>query len=75
MIGWVLFIGAYDIAGMYFHNLFQVLRTPFEALIEGAIVYGVCAVGSWVGAMVLRARHNSVAQGRRRANDATPHRQ
>lgn len=73
MIGWVLFIGAYDIAGMYFHNLFQVLRTPFEALIEGAIVYGVCAVGSWVGGMVLRARLHSIAQGR--ANDATPHHQ
>src|SRR5271169_3122523 len=40
MIGWVMFVVAYDIAGMFFRNLFQVLRTPFEALLEGAVVYG-----------------------------------
>ena len=73
MVGWVVFLIAYDFAGMYFHNLFQVLRTPFEAMIEGTVVYGVCAVGSWVGAMILRARHHSIAQERRHANDVTPH--
>lgn len=67
MIGWMLFVVAYDIAGLVFHNLFQVLRTPFQALIEGAIVYGVIAVGSWVGAMFLQARKEPIAPSRRRA--------
>jgi hypothetical protein len=69
MIGWGIFVAAFDIAGMVFHNLFVVLRTPLEALIEGAIVYGVVAVGSWVGAMILQARDHPIAPRRRRAND------
>jgi hypothetical protein len=75
MIGWVVFVFAYDIAGIFFHNLFQVLRTPFQALIEGAIVYGVFAVGSWVGGMLLHARHHTIAPGRRRPSDPTPREQ
>lgn len=74
MIGWVIFVIAYDIVGMYFRNLFQVLRTPFEVLVEGAVIYGVCAVGSWVGGMVLHARTHPIAARRRRAEDmAHPH--
>lgn len=72
MIGWVIFVLAYDLSGMVFHNLFQVLRTPFQALIEGAIIYGVCAVGSWVGGMLLHARHHTIAPGRRRPSDVAP---
>jgi TctA family transporter len=75
MIGWVIFVIGYDIAGMYFRNLFQVLRTPFEVLVEGAVIYGVCAVGSWVGAMVLHARHHPIAARRRRVEDAAHHHQ
>lgn len=67
MIGWAFFVVAYDIAGIVFHNLFQVLRTPFQALIEGAVVYGVLAVGSWVGAMFLQASREPIAPSRRRA--------
>jgi hypothetical protein len=73
MIGWVMFVVAYDLAGFYFHNLFQVLRTPFEALIEGAVIYGVLAVGSWVGGMVLQWRHQAIAPRRRRASHPAPH--
>ena len=73
MIGWTLFAAAYDVAGMVFLNLFGVLRTPFEVLIEGTIVYGVCAVGSWVGGMILHARRNPIAPRRRRASDVAPH--
>lgn len=69
MIGWVIFTLAYDFAGMYFPNLFQVLRTPFQLLIEGAIFYGVCSVGSWVGEMALHARHHAIAPRRRRRSD------
>lgn len=72
MIGWAFFVFAYYIAGMFFHNLFEVIRhTPFQAFIEGAIVYGVCAVGSWVGGMLLHARRHTIAPGRRRSSDAT----
>jgi hypothetical protein len=65
MLAWGIFVIAYDIAGMFFHSLFQALRSPFEALIEGAVVYSVCAVGSWVGGMVLLARKHRVALRRR----------
>jgi hypothetical protein len=72
MIGWVMFVIAYDIAGMFFRNLFQILRTPFQAFIEGAVVYGVFAVGSWVGGMVIHARHHAITP-RRRQNDPAAH--
>ncbi len=68
MLGWGIFVIAYDIAGMFFHSLFRALRSPFEALLEGAVVYGVCAVGSWVGAMVLLTRHHRIAPRRRRSD-------
>jgi hypothetical protein len=74
MIGWVMFVIAYDIAGMLFRNLFQILRTPFQAFIEGAVIYGVFAVGSWVGAMILHARHHAISPRRRNHDPAAHHR-
>jgi hypothetical protein len=65
IVGWVLFVAGYDLAGFYFHNLFGVLRTPLEALFEGGILYGVAAVLSWVAGMVLHARRFSIAPRRR----------
>jgi hypothetical protein len=74
MIGWVIFVVTYNIAGLFFRNLFTVLRmSPFQALLEGAVVYGVCAVGSWVGAMILHARTHSILPRRRRADHEAPH--
>jgi hypothetical protein len=73
MLGWVLFVAAYDIAGMVFHNLFQVLRTPFEALIEGSIVYGVLAVASWVVRMVSVACREPLQPRRRRTDAVVSH--
>jgi len=73
MIGWILFVGAYDLAGMYFGSLFDVLRTPFQALVEGAVVYGVFAGGSWVAGMLFHARRHPILPGRRRAGSETPH--
>ena len=68
LLAWGIFIIAFDIAGMFFHNLFQALRSPFEAFIEGAIVYGVCAVCAWVGSMLLLSRHQRLAPRRRRSD-------
>jgi hypothetical protein len=68
MIGWVIFVIAYDVTGMFYHNLFQVLRHPFEAFIEGTIVYGVAAVGAWVIGMCLEARQSPIAPRRRRTD-------
>jgi hypothetical protein len=66
MTGWLLLTVAYDFAGLYFHHLFNVLqRTPFEVLIEGAIVYGVLSVAAWVCAMILHARRHPLAPVRR----------
>lgn len=74
IIGWTMFAAGYDIAGMLFQNLFDVIHhTPFEALIEGAIVYGVFAVGSWVGGMILHASRHPMAPRHRRAHDVTSH--
>jgi hypothetical protein len=67
MIGWVMFVAAYDLAGFYFHDLFQVLRTPFQALVEGAVVYAIFAVGSWVCRILLAARRHPLAPGRSKA--------
>jgi hypothetical protein len=68
MLSWAMFVIAYDIAGMFFHNLFQILRTPFEALLEGAVAYGICAVVAWVGGMALLARLSPIAPRRRRSD-------
>jgi len=76
MIGWVMFVAAYNLAGIFFQNLFDALRhTPFVALIEGAVAYGVFAVGSWVGAMILHARNHPILPRRRRTDDIAPHHQ
>jgi hypothetical protein len=72
MIAWGIFAMGYYIAGMFFRNLFDVLRTPFQALIEGAVIYGVFAVGSWVAAMALHARHQEI-ESRRREHHPAPH--
>jgi hypothetical protein len=66
IIAWVLFAAAYRIAGFYFRNLFDGLRTPFVALIEGAVLYGVTAVLCWVAGMAFRMRHRAIAPRRRR---------
>ncbi len=71
MIGWGVFVVAYDISGMVFRNLFQVLRAPFQALVEGAVIYGIIAVGSWVGGMVLEARRHPI-EPRHRPHEIHP---
>jgi membrane protease YdiL (CAAX protease family) len=71
MVGWVLFAGAYDLAGHFFRNLFDVLRTPFELLVEGAAVYGVCAVGSWVVEMIHHARRHPMVLRRKPPRQGT----
>src|SRR5271156_245705 len=68
MLAGAMFVITYDIAGMFFRNLFEILRTPFEALLEGAIIYGVCAVVAWVGGMALLARLSPIAPRRRRSD-------
>ncbi len=74
MIGWTLFVAAYDVAGMVFQNLFDAVRhTPFMVLTEGAVVYGVCSVISWVGGMVIQARRHSILPGRKAAEQAARH--
>jgi hypothetical protein len=75
IVGWVLFVAGYDIASLYFHNLFEVLRTPLEALFEGSVLYGVAAVLSWVVGMVFHARRHPIAPRRRPAHHAVHYRQ
>jgi hypothetical protein len=72
MIAWGMFVVSYYLAGMFFHNLFDVLRTPLQALIEGAVVYGFFAVSSWVASMALHARHEAI-ESRRGQHHPAPH--
>ena len=66
MTSWSLVTIAYYFAGFYFRDLFGALqKTPFEVLIEGAILYGVLAVAAWVCAMILHARRHPLAPARR----------
>lgn len=74
MIGWTLFVIGYDIAGMVFQSLFQSVRhTPFLVLTEGAVVYGVCSVISWVGEMIIHARHHPIEPDRKAPSEAARH--
>lgn len=71
---WIVFVMAYQVAGMVFIDLFVVLRTPLQALMEGAAIYGVVAAGAWVGGMIFEARRNPIAR-RRRAPQIDTHQQ
>jgi len=73
-VGWTLFVAGYDLAGLYFRSLFDVLRTPAEALIEGCVLYGVAAVILWVARMIVHARRHSIAPRRRPSHAAMHHR-
>jgi hypothetical protein len=72
--GWVLFVAGYRIAGFYFPNLFQVLRTPFEALMEGCVLYGVAAVIFWVAGMIFEVRRHALAPRSHPVHPAVHHR-
>jgi hypothetical protein len=65
IVAWVIFSAGYNIAGLFFRDLFNILRTPLEVLTEGAVVYGVAAVLSWVVIMIVQARRHSIAPRRR----------
>jgi len=73
-IGWVLFVAGYRLAGFYFPNLFQVLRTPFEALMEGCVLYGVAAVIFWVAGMIFEVRRHALAPRSHPVHPAVHHR-
>ena len=75
IVAWVLFSAGYNIAGFYFHNLFAVLRTPLEVLIEGGVLYGVAAVLSWVVGMIFQARRHPIAPRRGSAHPVVHFRQ
>ncbi|HWG59287.1 MAG TPA: hypothetical protein VN661_09595 [Candidatus Acidoferrales bacterium] len=68
VIGWTMFVIAYDFAGLYFRDLFNVLRTPFQAFVEGTAVYGILAAAGWVAAMILHARNHPITSRRRPAS-------
>jgi len=72
IVAWVLFVGAYNIAGFYFRDLFD-MRTPFQALIEGGVLYGIVAVTIWVLRMAFYARRHAIAPGRRRVHHVAHH--
>lgn len=74
MIAWVIFVVGYDLAGLYFERLFNSLHQgPFVALIEGGVLYGICAVVSWVVEMIVHACRFSITPDRRPARAAARH--
>jgi hypothetical protein len=74
MIAWIMFVAAYNLAGLYFEHLFDELHhDPFLVLVEGAGFYGICAVGSWVIEMIVHACRHSILPDRRAARAAARH--
>jgi hypothetical protein len=71
---WVIFVAGYYLAGFYFERLFAALhRGPVLVLVEGAVLYGIASVGSWVAEMIVHACRHSIAPGRRAARAAARH--
>ena len=74
MTAWAIFDAGYYLAGLYFERLFEALhRGPILVLVEGAVLYGIAAVGSWVVEMIVHACRHSISPGRRAARAATRH--
>lgn len=74
LFGWSLFALGYDLAGMYFSNLFTALgRTPFEVLVLGLVFYGVVAAVSWVAWIVLTVSHQPAAPATRHIHTTHHH--
>lgn len=74
IIAWAIFVLGYDLAGLYFDRLFGALHHgPFLVLVEGAVLYGICAVGTWVVEMIVHACRHSIAPARRAARAAARH--
>ncbi len=71
MIAWAIFVVGYDLAGLYFDRLFDAVhRSPAIMLADGAVLYGIGAVGSWVVEMIVHACRHSIAPDRRAARAA-----
>lgn len=74
MTAWAIFVAGYYVAGFYFERLFDALhRGPLLVLVEGAVLYGIAAVGSWVAEMIVHACRHSILPGRRGARAAARH--
>ncbi|MGH9685992.1 MAG: hypothetical protein ACRD5K_02745 [Candidatus Acidiferrales bacterium] len=74
MIAWAIFVAGYNLAGIYFEHLFNALHHwPLEVLVEGAVLYGICAVGAWVVEMIVHACRYSIEPDRRAARAAARH--
>lgn len=74
MVAWAIFVGGYDLAGLYFDRLFSALhRGPIVVLVEGAVLYGIAAVCSWVAKMIVHACRYSIEPDRRAARAAARH--
>lgn len=74
MIAWAILVAGYDLAGLFFDRLFSTLHhSPFLVLVEGAVLYGICAVGSWVVEMIVHACRHSIMPDRRAARAAARH--
>lgn len=68
---WAIFVAGYSLAGFYFERLFDALhRTPTLVLVEGAVLYGIAAVASWVVEMIVHACRHSIVPARRTARAA-----
>jgi hypothetical protein len=74
MIAWAIFVVGYDLAGLYFERLFEAVhRGPAVMLVDGAVLYGIGAVGSWVVEMIVHACRHSIAPDRRANRAAARH--
>ncbi|MDE3109849.1 MAG: hypothetical protein KGL02_07905 [Acidobacteriota bacterium] len=74
MVAWAIFVSGYELAGLYFDRLFDALhRGPIVVLVEGAVLYGIAAVGSWVAKMIVHACRYSIQPDRHAPRAAARH--
>jgi hypothetical protein len=67
LLGWVLFVLGYAIAGLSLPNLFDALRTtPLEASVQGSVLYGLIAAVSWDMRILLGRTRRNMAQRKMR---------
>lgn len=67
MIGWIIFSVWYRVLCLIYHALSDKFST-FRVLIEGAVVYMICVVLSWIADIIRRARAAELSHPKHRAS-------
>jgi hypothetical protein len=67
MIAWTLFSVVYRILCLIYHALSD-WHSTFQVFVEGAVVYMICTVLSWIVDIIRRARAADISHSKHRAS-------